>query len=223
MRKRLHTECLPAGTQRIAGRLSSLLKEYEFVLAGGTAAALHMGHRISEDLDFFTARELNTERLLYGLKRTGLTTEILSRERGTLIAAIEGVKVSFFHYPYPFIEKMVTFKSIRVANLVDIASMKLVAIVQRGCKRDFVDLFFIFKEIPFFRIAENMVERFGKEMVNPALIGKSLVFFQDAEYEPEPRYTRGNKTPWKEIKDFFRTHIKEIVWSLQSVMQGSVD
>ncbi len=71
--------------------------------------------------------------------------------------------------------------------------MKVIAISQRGTKRDFVDLFFILQDLPFHKVAEHMVKRFGKERINPIHLGKSLVYFSDAESNPEPEHIKGKE------------------------------
>ncbi len=99
---------------------------------------------------------------------------------------------------------------------MDIATMKLIAIHQRGTKRDFVDLYFILKSVPFHQIASSAIHRFGKERINPFQIGKSLVYFSDADSDPDPHYKNNNHIKWEIIKDFFRQHIKQFVWDLEN-------
>jgi hypothetical protein len=138
---------------------------------------------------------------------------MLQEEQGTLTMTVDGVKVSFFHTPYPFLEKKTGQNGIPVAGLIDIASMKVLAITQRGAKRDFVDLFFILRELPFAKVAENMIARFGKERTNPVIVGKALGYFSDAEADPEPAYL-GKKKEWKTIKKFFIDHVQQFALDL---------
>lgn len=109
-----------------------------------------------------------------------------------------------------------------VAGILDIASMKVIAISQRGTKRDFIDLYVILQEVPFHKIAEHMINRFGKERINPLHIGKSLVYFSDAESNPEPEYVKGKEIKWDKIKKFFKGHAKQFVLDLDIAHKKSL-
>lgn len=210
----MHTECLDQRAPALLAKLKKLVSTRGFILAGGTAAALHMGHRKSVDFDFFTAEQFSNDELIRNIKKFGLSPELFQEEKGTLTLSINGVKVSFFQYPYPFAEKPSSLSGIPVAGLIDIASMKVLAITQRGAKRDFTDLYFILQDVPFQKIASNMVKRFGKDRINPVIVGKALVYFEDAEADPDPEYL-GRKKNWKEIKRYFIDHVRQIVLDLQ--------
>jgi hypothetical protein len=104
----------------------------------------------------------------------------------------------------------------KVAGILDIAAMKVIAVCQRGTKRDFIDLYFLLQEIPFHRVAEHMVGRFGAERINSIHVGKSLVYFSDAESDPEPGTVRKKNVEWYKIKKFFRTHVRQFVYDLDA-------
>jgi len=211
----MHIECLPPEGQKLLGRFKEIAAENHLVLAGGTALALQLGHRISVDLGFFTGDDFSTESLIQEINKLKLSCQILQEGAGTLTCIVNGVKVSVLRYPYPFIETAGRVKGIPVAGILDIAAMKVIAITQRGAKRDFVDLYFIMQNVPFWKVAANMMNRFGAERITPLLIGKALVFFDDAEADPEPQYLR-DKTDWKDIKKFFRKNVKQVVLDLES-------
>jgi hypothetical protein len=75
-------------------------------------------------------------------------------------------------------------------------------------------------EIPFHKLADHMVKRFGKERVNPIHIGKSLVYFSDAESNPEPEYIKGKEISWDKIKKFFRQHVKQFVFDIDTAVKN---
>lgn len=211
----MHTECFPREGVEVLKRLKPIIKTRRFILAGGTAAAIQIGHRISEDLDFFTIQSFSTDRIIHEINQQKLKFLLLKEEKDTLSGIAGNTKISLFSYPYPFIEKRIIWQGISAASMVDVASMKVIAISQRGAKRDFVDLFFILHSIPFWRIADNMVKRFGPDRVSPVHIGKSLIYFHDAETDPNPRYCAGFETNWQTIKTFFTKHVKQLVLDLQ--------
>ena len=104
-----------------------------------------------------------------------------------------------------------------LAGIADIASMKVIAVCQRGTKRDFVDLYFILKDMPFRSVAENMVKRFGRERVSPMVAGKSLVYFADGESDPDVRYGGKLRPSWDLVKGFFKRNVHQMVRSSKRV------
>lgn len=215
----MHPDCLPSNTRELLKKLAGIVRSHEFILAGGTGLALQLGNRISVDLDFFTAKPFSTERVFSELKRLGLGPEVLAESEGSLTVIMDGAKVSMFHYPYPFIDKRKEIDDIPVAGIIDIAAMKVVAISQRGAKRAFIDLYFGLQGIPFRKVAENMIERFGRERINPVHIGKSLVFFNDADSDPEPRYCRRQRPDWEEVKKFFVKNVRQMVLDMEKAKE----
>jgi len=107
-------------------------------------------------------------------------------------------------------------RPVSAKSLEFIGAMKVVAIAQRGTKRDFVDLYCILQDIPFWKIAERMALFFGKERINPVLFGKALVYFADAEADPEPRYLGSTAPKWADMKKFFRSQVRQMVFDLQA-------
>jgi len=217
----MHRDCFPEKGWKVLQSLKSMLKRYHAVLAGGTALALHIGHRVSADLDFFTREKFRGESIISEIRKTRNPFRIISEGEGYLVAEVRDVKVSLFTYEYSFLEKPVMLEGIQVAGVLDIASMKMIAISQRGTRRDFIDLHFILQEIPFHKVAEHMVRQFGKERINPVHIGKSLVYFSDAESDPEPLYGKGKGLSLDTVKKFFRHHVKQFVLDLETAVKSS--
>lgn len=215
----MHKECFPEKGWRVLKSLRHVFEKYNAILAGGTALALHMGHRISMDLDFFTNADFRVESVISDMRKTGLQFRIISEGEEYMIADVENIKVSIFKYDYPFLEKPVIYKGISVAGVLDVASMKIIAISQRGTKRDFVDLYCILQETPFHNVANHLIRRFGKERINPIHTGKSFVYFSDAESNPELQYTKGKDVSWDKIKRFFRDHVKQFVLDTEAAIK----
>ena len=138
----MHTEALPATSGELLAILTSR-RAAEFrgwVLAGETGLALQLGHRISEDFDFFRTHGLNTEALFERLSEVATCDTLYSDER-TLSVLIDGVKLSFFQVREPFLFPAAPYTFFEVADIRDIALMKLLAVTNRGSRKDFVDLF----------------------------------------------------------------------------------
>ncbi|MBI3606135.1 MAG: nucleotidyl transferase AbiEii/AbiGii toxin family protein [Nitrospirae bacterium] len=196
-------------------KLVKTMRAHKCVLAGGTGLALQLGHRISVDLDFFTEKTFSTEKVFQEMRRLDLSPRVLEESDGSLTVTIDGTKVSMFSYPYPFIEEMKDADGVPVAGVIDIASMKIIAVSQRGAKRDFFDLYFILQDIPFWKISENMVNRFGHNRINPVHIGKSLVFFNDADADPDPRLLCKNQPAWEKVKKLFIKNVQQMVLDME--------
>ncbi len=216
----MHRACLPNKGWKVLDSLKDTLKRYQAVMAGGTALALHMGHRMSVDLDFFTTAPFRVEALVSAIRKTGKSFRILAESEDHIVADIEGVKFSLFRYEYPFIEQTTVYGGIEIAGVLDIAAMKIIAISQRGAKRDFADLYVILQNIPFHNVAGHVVRRYGKERINPVVTGKALVYFSDADSDPEPEYI-GETVKWEAIRIFFRQHVKQFVLDLNAAARSA--
>lgn len=178
---------------------SQILKDA--YLAGGTACALQLGHRVSLDLDFFTNQEFNTDFVLDQLgKLPGFKLD--QTEKWTILGSFPKVKFSYFYYPYPLIKKTSPFSEINRASLEDIAAMKIDAVSSRGTKRDFIDLYFLAKKFSLQKMLEFYNQKYGKLSNNIAHILRSLNYFEDAEEQESPKMIE--KVSWEEIKKFFQ-------------------
>jgi hypothetical protein len=116
----------------------------QFYLGGGTALAIHLGHRRSVDFDWFTQEHITDPlRLAQDLNDQGIVFVTRSIERGTLHGSVSGVQVSFLEYRYPLLQPLVAWPMFgcTLASPEDLACMKLSALAQRGAKKDFIDIY----------------------------------------------------------------------------------
>jgi hypothetical protein len=179
------------------------------MLAGGTGLALQVGHRVSEDFDFFKVESIDTGRLNLALRSLG-PAETLQHDESTLTVLVLGVKLSFFSVPDPFLFDGRPFRFFEVADVRDIALMKLAAISSRGSRRDFVDLYTILRGgLELERCFAWLPEKYGEGRVNSYHVLKSLTHFKDAEREPLPRMLV--PFDWDECKAFFVREAHAIV------------
>jgi len=213
----VHPEAMSPEARELLPRLAPMVARHCFVLAGGTSLALHLGHRLSVDLDFFSEDEVLPDLLAGELRAAHLNPEILQLAPDTLSAVVEGVKVSFFHYPYPFVDPPQLYEGLMVASILDVAAMKLVAIAQRSARRDFVDLYVILQQVPFGAVAARAVQRYGPGFVEPVVIGKGLTWFEEADGEPDPQYL-GQPLPWDNVKAFFASSFRQFVLDLDAAL-----
>lgn len=195
-----HQEILSNIQSAILPSVGAFASEHGFYLGGGTAVALYLGHRKSVDFDWFSQERMEDPLMLAGQAREhGLAIENPQIAPGTLHALIDGVRTSFFDYPYPEIGKSSHWPecSVDVASLDDLACMKLVAIAQRGSRKDFIDLYFIALEHkPIHEIIALYKRKYLVEDIVPVLMG--LGYFDDADEEPSPVMIR--EASWDQIK-----------------------
>ena len=181
-------------------------------LAGGTACALQIGHRISVDLDFFTPKEFNAKELVRSLKNIG-KFELDMQKWGTILGDLEKIKFSIFVYKYPVLFPFKSLFGINILDLQDIAAMKIDAISTRGIRRDFMDLYFICQSgISLNEILEFYDHKFGALASNIVHIQKSLVYFVDAEMTAMPKMLK--RVEWDDVKKYFESEVRKLAKKL---------
>jgi len=193
-------------------KLIEKIKNYPWLspyyLAGGTALALHLGHRTSIDLDFFTEAKVEEMTIVDHLRTAG-NLRLDQMAKGTIVGNLDNVRISFFRYPYGLLDSLVEWNGLNIASIHDIALMKMVAIFQRGSIKDFIDLFFVargFKSIDAL-IPELSIKYVGVQF-NTNHILRSLCYFEDAEKEPMPNMIAA--CDWQEVKEYFVNEVKRL-------------
>lgn len=173
----------------------------DFYLAGGTALALRLGHRLSFDFDFYSPKKFTEKAVLLKLKEIGDFKET-QIDWQTITGHFPDLKFSLFYYQYPLVGKTDHYLGIKIASLSDLAAMKIGAISSRGTKRDFIDLYFLSqKSFPL----EKMLRFYDKKYGNLKDLGlhiiKSLQYFKDAEDDQMPQMLM--VCDWAKVKRFF--------------------
>ena len=199
----LHYETIIPETHSLLEKLSTLPVLEDARLVGGTALALQLGHRTSVDLDFFGRINADSEDLRDILREVG-RVEVASVSKNITIFWINGVKVDMVNYPYPWLDLPIVEDGVRLASLNDIAAMKVSAIVNRGTKKDFIDLYTL---LQFFKL-DDILDIYSRKYSDGSLfiVLKSLTYFDDAETDPMPNVL--NDTTWETVKDSIRTIVR---------------
>ncbi len=170
-------------------------------LAGGSALALQYGHRRSEDFDFFSPDPFSPDKLSQVLSRLG-TFKTTFCKGITLLGVFNGVKFSYFQYNYPLIDPTVEHLLVKIAQPKDIAAMKLAAVMDRGKKRDFVDLFVLTKHgISVDMMLELYDQKFQALDNNLFSLLRALNYFDEAETTDMPQMLISLE--WEKIKEYF--------------------
>lgn len=203
----IHAEILPVEQSACLKTLGPAATTLGFYLAGGTAIALHLGHRRSVDFDWFSPHFPGRPVDLAGeLHRHGVALAPSTLAEQTVHGSIAGVRVSFLEFRPALLEPLVDWPEggCRLASCSDLAAMKLLAVAQRGTKKDFVDLHALSRQLSLSQMLDCYRRRFGVSDTSRVLAG--LCYFDDAEHEPPPMML----VPWEwevvkhELRDMIR-------------------
>lgn len=210
-----HFDILPRATKRALEFLAKAqwLKRLAWYLAGGTALALQLGHRQSVDLDFFTPKKDFSNVILLNHFRKNIWATDIMRE-GTIYGRLLGAKVSFIAYPFFCLkEPSHWYGAIKILSPREIAIMKIIAISQRGKKRDFIDLYwYIMHHDPLIKLLKLLPEYYPTVAHDYHHIAKSLVYFVDADVDPMPKVLF--KADWRKIKAYFVQEVPKVTKGL---------
>lgn len=201
----LHIETVEPKTLDLLKKLQALPVFAQTRLVGGTALALQLGHRKSIDIDLFGDIEDLPEIIKDECSSLG-SMQVSTFSKNFKMFWIDGVKIDTVNYRYGWLDDSLVVDGIRLASRVDIAAMKISAIVNRGTKKDFIDLYFLLKEFSLRHILNLYMQKYpdGSEFI--AI--KSLSYFEDAEQDPMPYMF--DDVSWEEIKSVIKSAVAEI-------------
>ena len=203
----MYWQALPQKTAHLLKKLARQDFRPPFYLSGGTALSLHLGHRESEDLDFFGPKEFDPLAVQRQLEGLGPLREV-EISPGTLNLFLEGVKLQFLHYPYRLLEPTVSWQKVPISSVVDIACTKLQTVAMRGSKKDFIDLYFLLRNYPLAVLFQKMKSKYSNVDYSQTHILKSLVYFADADNQPMPKMH--TLVSWPEVKKEITKLVKEL-------------
>jgi hypothetical protein len=193
----LHTQTVDPLTLGLLKRLMADEALDQFNLVGGTALSLQIGHRKSIDLDLFTQNDFEADTVLKHLSEVGYEPQVTHLQKQTLIGEIQGIKVDFIRFRYAFAHDVLVMDGIRLANIKDIACMKIDAIMGRGRKKDFFDLYFLLQHFTL----TDMMSWYGQMFQHSTLfhVYKSLTWFEDADLDGAID-VMDKKITWEKVK-----------------------
>ncbi|MBI2570193.1 MAG: nucleotidyl transferase AbiEii/AbiGii toxin family protein [Candidatus Schekmanbacteria bacterium] len=208
------TTSLAAEQLRALDRLKTIPGLASFYLAGGSAVALHLGHRLSLDLDLFSlTRDVNLEEVAAAAAVSMPDFRVLALSDVCLRAVVGGIAVDIVRYPYPPLAPPAVVDPLEfpVASLRDLAAMKLAAIARRGLRRDFWDLFAICTSgHPLAEACDAYLARFGRSQPDLYHVLRALTYFADAEKE-EVLPAGMTEQMWGEVKKFFTSEAPKLL------------
>ena len=191
----LHYKTIEPETLGILKKIQQIEELSNLRLVCGTALALQIGHRKSIDIDLFGTIKADNIAVSQELKKIGKLT-IIQNSKNINIYLINNIKVDIVNYPYPWLENVKFEDDILLANINDIAAMKISAITGRGTKKDFIDLYFLLKRYTLKEILDFYVQKYDDASIFMAL--RSLSYFIDADEDEQPEMIIS--ADWCEVK-----------------------
>ena len=182
----MHDEILNAAQQKLLPLMAQFKREY--YLVGGTAIALHIGHRRSVDFDMFKSTAINHKRNLDRIVASGFKYQVTRQVFEQMNLIVGDVKLTFFQYPFPVASEDMFGNVFRMPSLLSLAAMKAYALGRRSKWKDYVDLYFLLTR--FFKlheIADNAIQIFG-DLFSEKLFRAQLSYFADVDYSEKVEF-----------------------------------
>lgn len=203
----IHTEAL---TEK-GKELFPLLTEFsDFYLAGGTALALLLGHRVSVDFDFFSDAKIKRTLLARAEKVFSKhERRVLVTNSDELTLLVDGVKLTFLFYPFPVLLPKTDINGIPALSIKEIGATKAYTIGRRGMFKDYVDMHAIVSggHSSLAEIMKLAREKYAN-VFDERLFLEQLAYFGDLEEAPILFLNRS--VSMSEIAGFFAEEIKKI-------------
>ncbi len=165
-------------------QLLPLVKHFkrEFYLVGGTAIALHIGHRRSIDFDLFKFSPIKPKSIVQTISSFDYPYIVTRRVTEQLNMNINEVKFTFYQYPFNINATEKLEDVLRLPKLIDLAAMKAYALGRRSKWKDYVDIYFILKDyFTVKQISDRSAVLFG-QLFSEKLFRVQLCYFDDIDY-----------------------------------------
>jgi hypothetical protein len=196
----MHTEILSDKQKELLPYIGQFKRS--FYLVGGTAIALHLGHRESIDFDLFTTNKLNKKNLKEKIRNIPFPQKIIFEDTDQLHYYANDVKITFFQYPFAIIHAEKLDSIISFPSLLTLAAMKAFALGRRAKWKDYVDLFFLIKyHFSIQEIADEAINIFDTQF-SEKLFRQQLAYHSDINYSESVQYLPGFEVSEDEIKQF---------------------
>lgn len=196
----MHPEILSKEQKRLLPVIALFKKEY--YLVGETAIALHLGHRQSVDFDLFKKNKLRKNDIFTKLR--SVSREIINgyEDSDQLNLMVDGVKFTFFQFPYEILIHSELEGIIKMPNLLTLSAMKAFALVRRAKWKDYVDLYFILKFHFSIKEISNEAKVLFKDQFSEKMFKMQLGYFDGINYDEEVNFLFDNPSNEQEVKNF---------------------
>ena len=203
----LYKETVESTTLELLNSLQSKSYLAGFYLVGGTALSLRIGHRKSADLDLFSNFSFDVVQLMENLT-ADYSFNLFFSANNTIKGSIDNVKVDLLSHRYPLINKPVVEEKIELLSTQDLIAMKLNAISGSGQRvKDFIDIYYLLQNFSI----DQMIGFYKKKYsyYNEVSVLKSLVYFDDIDFNDWPEMIADPDLKWNTIKDELEKRVKK--------------
>lgn len=196
----LHKETVSKEMWELLQKLmkDEILKDY--ILVGGTALALRLGHRLSVDIDLFTTKDFDSKAMLKYLHNTyGADLKVSLLFNNTLLTYINDIKVDLVTHKYPLLNPIEEKEGVRMISNDDIGAMKIHAIFQSGKRlKDFVDMYFLLDG----KALKHYLQAYEKKYSgNVYLAAYAISYFGNIEKEFDVSMMKGKEKDWIKMSE----------------------
>jgi len=203
-------QTVSANIRQLMSSLGEMKLSGNFYLAEGTALALQIGHRRSNDLDFFSETDAVDERssrkILSVLEN--FHPEIIEKTYGNLVLVANNIRVGFFSYGYPLVKEPVILEKVRLASIEDIGLMKFDALITRGSRKDFYDLYFLARRLPLVDLLDLADKKYSGFRDFPLQALEAMTLFDNADRDFQPELIE--ELNWEPVKQWFINQTQEL-------------
>jgi len=182
----MHKEILSEKQKELLPLIRQFSREY--YLAGGTAVALHIGHRRSIDFDLFKFSSVNHKKNIDKIAVSQLSYEVTWRDSGQMNVTVGDVKMTFLEYPFLILPKKKFDNIIKIPDLIDLAAMKAYALGRRSKWKDYVDLYFILKDYYSISQISARASEIFEQLFSEKLFRTQINYFKDIDYSEQVEY-----------------------------------
>lgn len=194
----MHTEILSPEQVKLLPLIKKFSKD--FGLVGGTAIALHIGHRESIDFDLFSYEEFKSINIKRRVERMMPVHNVLVNRSSEFTFILRGVKMTFFQFPFKLKYEEHLDDVISIPSLLTLAAMKAFALGQRSKWKDYVDLYFIFRDhYSLDEVIRKADKLFGNNF-NGKIFRTQLSYFDDINYDEAVKFLPGFEVDDEEVK-----------------------
>lgn len=208
-----YPESLAPEARSLLAHLTDFRWAADAYLAGSAALALYLGHRPIRDLDLMSPvqrlRSIDRRDILEELLESDPACKVETARDGFLYTRMNGgVALRCFYYPYPLVDSEADFHGLAVASPIDLGLMKLGAIISRGTRRDFVDLYLLCQDLPLAELLEASNAKFGHVKDFPIQALKGLSDLSQTAGEPMP--TLATSIDWADVVAWTREQVETL-------------
>jgi hypothetical protein len=195
----MHKEILNKNQLNFLPFLKNFSKD--FILAGGTAIALYLGHRHSIDFDLFSFKEIDSLKIQKKIISTKKIQTVFVDNKDEYTILVDNIKLTFLYYPFKITAKQKINNTIFLPEIEVLAALKAYALGRRSKWKDYVDLYFIINNgLNLNKIIKKAKDIF-KENFNEKIFRTQLVYFKDIDYSEKIDYLPNFKVSDRKIKE----------------------